>query len=73
MRNKQKFDCLPTTMYYSNTACAKDAATRKQIHEIKNTCACRRLIRFQKRMDDLTKRISQANAEAEQVQIKKIS
>lgn len=64
----------PTTMMAILTtarAVLKDAATRKQIHEIQTHL---RLLaddfsRFQSRMDSLSKRIAQAHADVEQVHI----
>ena len=52
-------------------AVLKDAATRKQVHEIQKHL---RLLaddfeRFQLRMDNLAKRIAQAHSDAEQVHI----
>ena len=64
----------PTTMMAVLTtarAVLKDAATRKQVHEIQKHL---RLLaddfeRFQLRMDNLSKRIAQAHADVEQVHI----
>ncbi len=64
----------PTTMMAILTttrAVLKDAATRKQVHEIQKHL---RLLaedfeRFQMRMDNLAKRIAQAHADVEQVHI----
>lgn len=64
----------PTTMMAILTtarAVLKDAATRKQVHEIQNHL---RLLaedfeRFQMRMDNLAKRIAQAHTDVEQVHI----
>lgn len=64
----------PTTMMAILTtarAVLKDAATRKQVHEIQKHL---RMLaddfeRFQLRMDNLAKRIAQANSDAEQVHI----
>lgn len=70
----------PTTMMAVLTtarAVLKDAATRKQIHEIQKhlRALADDFDRFQSRMDNLAKHIAQANADVEQVHIssKKIS
>jgi DNA recombination protein RmuC len=64
----------PTTMMAILTtarAVLKDAATRKQIHEIQKHLHYlgEDFERFQMRMDNLAKRIAQAHADAEQVHI----
>ena len=64
----------PTTMMAILTtarAVLKDAATRKQIHEIQKHLhhLGDDFERFQSRMDNLAKRIAQAHADAEQVHI----
>lgn len=64
----------PTTMMAVLTtarAVLKDAATRKQMHEIQTHLRylANDFERFQLRMDNLAKRIAQANADAEQVHI----
>jgi DNA recombination protein RmuC len=64
----------PTTMMAILTtarAVLKDAATRKQVHEIQKHLRFlgEDFERFQIRMDNLAKRIAQANADVEQVHI----
>lgn len=64
----------PTTMMAILTtarAVLKDAATRKQVHEIQKhlRMLANDFERFQERMDSLTKRIAQAHSDAEQVHI----
>lgn len=64
----------PTTMMAILTtarAVLKDAATRKQVHEIQNhlRVLAEDFERFQMRMDNLAKRIAQTHADVEQVHI----
>lgn len=64
----------PTTMMAVLTtarAVLKDAATRKQVHEIQKhlRLLSEDFIRFQIRMDNLAKRIAQAHTDVEQVHI----
>lgn len=64
----------PTTMMAVLTtarAVLKDAATRKQVHEIQKhlRLLSEDFIRFQIRMDNLAKRIAQAHSDVEQVHI----
>lgn len=64
----------PTTMMAILTtarAVLKDAATRKQVHEIQNhlRMLATDFERFQMRMDNLAKRIAQAHSDVEQVHI----
>ncbi len=64
----------PTTMMAILTtarAVLKDAATRKQMHEIQNHLRVLAVDfeRFQLRMDNLAKRIAQAHSDAEQIHI----
>jgi DNA recombination protein RmuC len=73
-QNNKVWMVSPTTMMAILTtarAVLKDAATRKQVHEIQKHL--RHLgddfERFQIRMDNLAKRIAQANADVEQVHI----
>ena len=64
----------PTTMMAILTtarAVLKDAATRKQVHEIQKHlhALSEDFERFQMRMDNLAKRIAQAHSDVEQVHI----
>ncbi len=73
-QNAKVWMVSPTTMMAILTtvrAVLKDAATRKQVHEIQKHL---RLLsedfqRFQMRMDNLAKRISQANSDVEQIHV----
>lgn len=73
-QNAKVWMVSPTTMMAILTtarAVLKDAATRKQIHEIQKHLhhLSEDFERFQIRMDNLAKRIAQAHADAEQVHI----
>ena len=64
----------PTTMMAVLTtvrAVLKDAATRKQVHEIQKhlRMLANDFERFQSRMDSLTKRLAQAHSDADQIHI----